>query len=130
MLSEKKSLVIVIDEFGGTAGLVTLEDLVEEIFGEIEDEHDKKRVMGRELPDGSFEFPGRAEISAINEDFGLDIKESEEYHTIAGYIIENLQALPKQGEVAIIGDLKFTILQMSTTRIELVKVEVMEDEEN
>ena len=86
--------------------------------------------MGRELPDGSFEFPGRAEISAINEDFGLDIKESEEYHTIAGYIIENLQALPKQGEVAIIGDLKFTILQMSTTRIELVKVEVMEDEEN
>ena len=129
MLSEKKSLVIVIDEFGGTAGLVTLEDLVEEIFGEIEDEHDKKRVMGRELPDGSFEFPGRAEISAINEDFGLDIKESEEYHTIAGYIIENLQALPKQGEVAIIGDLKFTILQMSTPRIELVKVEVVKNED-
>lgn len=123
MLSEKKSLVIVIDEFGGTAGLVTLEDLVEEIFGEIEDEHDKNRVMGRELPDGSFEFPGRVEITVVNEDFGLDIKESEEYHTLAGYIIENLQALPKQGDKFEINDLRFTILRMSTTRIELVKVE-------
>ncbi len=127
MLSEKKSLVIVIDEFGGTAGLVTLEDLVEEIFGEIEDEHDKNKVMGRELPDGTFEFPGRVEISVVNEDFGLDIKESEEYDTLAGYIIENLQALPKQGEVVEIGSLRFTILKMSTTRIELVKVEVIEN---
>ncbi|MDE6835663.1 MAG: hemolysin family protein, partial [Muribaculaceae bacterium] len=76
MLSEKKSLVIVIDEFGGTAGLVTLEDLVEEIFGDIEDEHDKKRILGRELSDGSYEFQGRIEISVVNEDFGLDIKES------------------------------------------------------
>ncbi|MDE5807148.1 MAG: hemolysin family protein [Muribaculaceae bacterium] len=127
MLQEKKSLVIVIDEFGGTAGLVTLEDLVEEIFGEIEDEHDKKRVMGREISEGVFEFPGRVEISVVNEDFGLDIKESEEYHTLAGYIIENLQALPKQGEVVELGGLRFTILKMSTTRIELVKVETIEN---
>ena len=83
--------------------------------------------MGRELPDGSFEFPGRVEISVVNEDFGLEIKESEEYHTLAGYIIENLQALPKQGEVVDIGNLRFTILKMSTTRIELVKVEVLEN---
>ena len=128
MLSEKRSLVIVIDEFGGTAGLVTLEDLVEEIFGEIEDEHDKNRVMGRELPDGSFEFPGRVEISVVNEDFGLDIKESEEYHTLAGYIIENLQALPKQGDCFDLNGLRFTILRMSTTRIELMKVECIAEE--
>lgn len=129
MLSEKKSLVIVIDEFGGTAGLVTLEDLVEEIFGEIEDEHDKMRVMGRELPDGSYEFPGRVEISVVNEDFGLDIRESEEYHTLAGYIIENSRALPKQGEKIDIDNLRFTILKMSTTRIELVRVDRLPDEE-
>lgn len=127
MLQEKKSLVIVIDEFGGTAGLVTLEDLVEEIFGEIEDEHDKNRIMGREISEGVFEFPGRVEISVVNEDFGLDIKESEEYHTLAGYIIENLQALPKQGEVVEISGMRFTILKMSTTRIELVKVEILEN---
>ena len=127
MLQEKKSLVIVIDEFGGTAGLVTLEDLVEEIFGEIEDEHDKNRIMGREISEGVFEFPGRVEISVVNEDFGLDIKESEEYHTLAGYIIENLQALPKQGEVVEISGMRFTILKMSTTRIELVKVETLEN---
>ncbi|MDE6716930.1 MAG: hemolysin family protein [Muribaculaceae bacterium] len=122
MLTEKRSLVIVIDEFGGTAGLVTLEDLVEEIFGEIEDEHDKKRVMGRELPDGSFEFPGRIEITTLNEDFGFDIKESEEYHTLAGYIIENLQALPKQGDSFELNGLRFIILRMSTTRIEEVRI--------
>ena len=131
MLTEKRSLVIVIDEFGGTAGLVTLEDLVEEIFGEIEDEHDKKRVMGRELPDGSFEFPGRIEITTLNEDFGFDIKESEEYHTLAGYIIENLQALPRQGDSFELNGLRFIILRMSTTRIEevrIVKEEKTEDE--
>lgn len=122
MLSEKRSLVIVVDEFGGTAGLVTLEDLVEEIFGDIEDEHDKNRVLGRCLSDGNWEFSGRMEITAINDDFGLDIKESEEYHTLAGYIIENIQALPKQGDSFRIDDLEFTILKMSNTRIELVKV--------
>ncbi|MDE7413184.1 MAG: hemolysin family protein [Muribaculaceae bacterium] len=126
MLAEKKSLVIVIDEFGGTAGLVTLEDLVEEIFGEIEDEHDKKRINGRRNPDGSYDFSGRMEIEAINEEFGLDLKESEEYHTLAGYIIENLQALPKQGQTFEINGLRFTIIRMSTTRIEEVKVEKVE----
>lgn len=128
MLGEKKSLVIVVDEFGGTAGLVTLEDLVEEIFGEIEDEHDRNRVMGRELPDGSWEFPGRVEITTMNEDFGFDIRESEEYHTLAGYIIENLQALPKPGDVFELDGLRFKILRMSTTRIELVKIRRIEEE--
>lgn len=97
MMSEKRTLAMVVDEFGGTSGLVTLEDIVEEIFGEIEDEHDVKRLVARELPDGAYEFSGRMEISAINEDFGLDIRESEEYHTLSGYILESLQALPRQG---------------------------------
>lgn len=123
MLNEKKSMTVVIDEFGGTAGLVTIEDMVEEIFGEIEDEHDRKRLVARTLGVNSYVFSGRVEVSAINEEFGLGIKESESYHTLAGYILDNLEALPVQGDSFIIGTLKFTIKKMSTTRIELVKVE-------
>ncbi len=122
MLSEKKSMAIVVDEFGGTAGLVTLEDLVEEIFGEIEDEHDKNRFLARRLPQGGYEFSGRAKIERINEEFGLGIPESDDYHTIAGYILESLEALPSQGDVFTIGDLRFEILRMSATRILLVGV--------
>ncbi|MDE7438571.1 MAG: hemolysin family protein [Muribaculaceae bacterium] len=122
MMSEKRTLAMVIDEFGGTAGLVTLEDIVEEIFGEIEDEHDVKRLVARKISDNVYEFSGRVEISAINEDFGLGIKESEDYHTISGYILESLQALPKQGDTFTIDDLTFTIEKMTTTRIELVKI--------
>ena len=122
MLAEKRSMAIVVDEFGGTAGLATLEDLVEEIFGEIEDEHDRKRLLAREVAPGEYEFSGRAEIENINEEFGLDLKESDTYHTLGGYILDNLGALPAQGDTFEIGDLKFDILRMSATRIELVKV--------
>lgn len=128
MLSEKRSMAIIVDEFGGTAGLATLEDLVEEIFGEIEDEHDRKRLLAREVAPGVYEFSGRAEIENINEEFGLDLKESETYHTLGGYILENLGVLPQQGETFEIGHLKFTIMRMATTRIEMVKVERVEEE--
>lgn len=122
MLAGKKSMVVVVDEFGGTAGICTLEDLVEEIFGEIEDEHDHHRLLARKLSDGSFEFSGRAEIEYINENFGLDIRESEDYNTIAGFILENLEALPGEGAVFQIDDLEFKVLRMSATRIELIHV--------
>lgn len=127
MMSEKRTLAIVVDEFGGTAGLVSLEDIVEEIFGEIEDEHDIRKLVARKLPDGGYEFSGRIEVSALNEDFGLDIKESEEYHTLSGYILESLQELPAQGDTFEIGDLRFTIEKMATARIELVKIEKIAD---
>lgn len=122
LMAEKKSMAVVIDEFGGTAGLVTLEDLVEEIFGEIEDEHDPQKSVARHLPDGSFEFSGRVEIERINEEFDFDLRESEDYHTLAGYILENLEALPAQGDVFTIDNIKFTIVKMSETRIELVNL--------
>lgn len=127
MMSEKRTLAIVVDEFGGTAGLVSLEDIVEEIFGEIEDEHDIRKLVARKLPDGGYEFSGRIEVSALNEDFGLDIKESEEYHTLSGYILESLQELPAQGDTFEIGDLRFTIEKMATARIELVRIEKIAD---
>lgn len=123
MMSEKRTLAMVVDEFGGISGLVTLEDIVEEIFGEIEDEHDVKRLVAREISEGVYEFSGRVEISTINEDFGLGIKESEEYHTLSGYILESLQELPHQGDSFEIDGLKFTVEKMATARIELVKIE-------
>ncbi len=128
MIAEKKSLCIVIDEFGGTSGLATLEDLVEEIFGEIEDEHDRQRQLFRKLPDGAYEISGRAEIAAVNEALGLDLKESEDYNTIAGYILHYTEALPAVGDSFEIADMKFTITKMSTTRIEEVKVEKILEE--
>lgn len=123
MMNQKRSMAIVVDEFGGTAGLVTLEDIVEEIFGEIEDEHDKDRLEAREVSPGVYEFSGRVEVNQANEDFGLDIKESEEYHTLAGFIMFNLGALPTQGETIEVGNMMITVLKMTTTKIELIRIE-------
>ena len=130
MRAEKRSLAIVVDEFGGTAGLVTLEDIVEEIFGEIEDEHDHRRLVARRIADDTFEFSGRVEVGYANEQFHLDIRESEDYQTIAGFIITSLEALPQQGDSIIIGNLRITILKMSTTRIELVKVQKLPENQD
>ncbi len=122
LLSEKKSMAIVIDEFGGTAGLVTLEDLVEEIFGDIEDEHDRKRLQSRKISDGVFDISGRMEISKINDTFNLEIPESDEYQTLAGYILYNLEAIPEEGETFILDGLQYTIIKKSAAKIELIRL--------
>ncbi|MCM1320006.1 MAG: hemolysin family protein [Muribaculaceae bacterium] len=126
LMAEKKSLAIVVDEFGGTAGLVTLEDLVEEIFGEIQDEHDRDNLIIRKISDNTYELSGRAEIEAINDQFHIDIKESEDYHTIAGFILENLEALPAPGDTFDIGHFHFRILRTSAAKIELVSLTIKE----
>lgn len=130
MIAEKRSMVIVVDEYGGTAGLATLEDLVEEIFGEIEDEHDRKNAWGRKLPDGTFEFSGRAEIEAINEEFGLDLKESDDYHTIAGYLLEHLGKMPEEGETYEIDGFVFCVTKMDAMKILQVTLRTREQEKN
>lgn len=122
MLAEKKSLAIVVDEFGGTSGLVTLEDLVEEIFGEIEDEHDKYRVTAREIAPGHYEFSGRAEIDDINERFHLSLKESDDYHTLAGLMLDNLEEMPEAGKEYEIDGLTMKVIKMTATKILLVDV--------
>lgn len=128
LLSEKRSMAVVVDEFGGTAGLVTLEDLVEEIFGDIQDEHDKNGVTANELAPGVYEFSGRIEVRTLRDDFRLDIPEDDEYQTLAGYIICKTGALPAQGEVIEIDDLTFTITTRSATRLDLIRVEEKNEE--
>lgn len=130
LMAEKRSIAIVVDEFGGTAGMVTLEDLVEEIFGDIYDEHDHSRLTGRRLPDGSYEFSGRAEIEAINEQFDLDLPESDEYQTLAGYILNATGTIPRQGSIVELQNLSFEILKKTATRLELIAVRIKSDEQN
>lgn len=126
MLAEKKSMVVVVDEFGGTSGIVTLEDLVEEIFGEIEDEHDTKLFTAKKLNDNTYVISGRMEIDRVNEMFDLDIPESDEYITVAGYILNHYQTFPKLNETVVIGRMEFKILKVTQTKIELVKLKVYE----
>lgn len=122
LLSEKRSVAIVVDEFGGTAGMVTLEDLMEEILGDIQDEHDRNTVTARALPDGSFEFSGRVEVDRLREQFGLDIPESDDYQTLAGYILNETGTIPAQGDEVHLGPYNFNIVRSSATKLELIKV--------
>ena len=117
LMQRKKSIAVVIDELGGTAGMVTLEDIVEELFGDIEDEHDRQKRVAKRLDDRTFVFSGRMEIDDINEKFGLTLPEDEDFMTIAGYILYHHPSIPSQGQVLEIGDLRFEILRSTSTKI-------------
>ena len=122
LLKEKRSMAIVVDEFGGTAGMVTLEDLVEEIFGDIEDEHDRRRLVSRKIDENTFEFSGRIEIEQVNETYHLDLPESDDYQTLAGLLMHHLGAIPAEGECVDIGNFKFTVLKKVGPRLELIRL--------
>lgn len=123
LLNEKKSMAIVVDEYGGTAGLVTVEDFVEEIFGEIEDEHDRSKIVMKEVNPGVYEVSGRAEIENVNETFGLKLDEDEDYHTIGGLVLHNSGELPAVGYSFTYEDCKLTVVKMSAAKIELVRIQ-------
>jgi CBS domain containing-hemolysin-like protein len=122
LLQEHKSIAVVIDEFGGTSGLISIEDIIEEIFGDIEDEHDTDNLIEKSLPNGEYVFSGRLEIEYLNEKYALNIAESDDYQTLAGYIINHLGRIPKANEVCNIPKYKANMLKVSNTRIELVKL--------
>lgn len=124
LMQEKKSLAVVVDEFGGTSGIVTLEDLVEEIFGEIEDEHDMKREVARKVSENEYLLSGRMEIDTLKEMFGLDLPESDDYVTIAGLILHYYQKFPKLNESIEYGKYTFKIVKATATKIELVRMKV------
>ena len=130
LLKEKKSMAIVVDEFGGTAGMITLEDLVEEIFGDIEDEHDRRKLVARKTGENSYEFSGRMEIERINEQFHLDLPESDDYQTIAGYIVNRLEMIPNQGEEHTIDRFTVSIAKKNGARLELITLKVNSEPED
>jgi len=117
-----KSIAVVVDEFGGTAGLVTIEDIIEEIFGEIDDEHDLNELVEKKISDKEYIFSGRIEVSHINEVYELNIPESDEYETIAGFILHYHQSIPKAGEIVKIENFEFKILRVNKTRIDLIRL--------
>lgn len=124
LMQDKKSLAVVVDEFGGTSGIVTLEDLVEEIFGEIEDEHDIKSYVAKKISDNEYLLSGRMEIDTLNEKFSLELPESDDYVTIAGFILHFYQKFPKLNETIEIEKYTFKIIKVTATKIELVRMKV------
>lgn len=127
-LQQKKSLGIVVDEYGGTSGLVSLEDIVEEIFGDIEDEHDSKKYTAKETAPNEYVLSARLEIDKINEMFNLDLPENDEYVTLGGLILHHYQSFPKLNEIVNIGKFECKILKSTMTKIELVKLKVNESQ--
>ena len=119
------SVAVVIDEFGGTAGIISLEDVLEEIFGEIDDEHDTSDMVERQVAENEYVFSSRLEVKYLNEKYGLGIEESDEYETLAGYIISNENGIPPTGAEVSIGNKLIRILKSSSSRIELVKVRLL-----
>ncbi|MBQ6379714.1 MAG: HlyC/CorC family transporter [Prevotella sp.] len=126
LMQQKRSLAIVVDEFGGTSGLVSLEDIMEEITGEIEDEHDNSRHVAKQTGDHEYVLSARLEIGKINEEFGLSLPESDEYMTLGGLILHEYQSFPKLNEIVKIGEFEFKILKNTATKIELVRLKVTE----
>ena len=126
LMQEKRSLAIVVDEFGGTSGLVSLEDIMEEITGEIEDEHDNSKHVAKQVGDHEYVLSARLEIEKINEQFDLSLPESDEYMTLGGLILHEYQSFPKLNEVVRIREFEFKILKNTATKIELVRLKVIE----
>ncbi|MEL6659068.1 MAG: hemolysin family protein [Bacteroidota bacterium] len=128
LIKENMSIACVFDEFGGISGIITLEDILEEIFGEIEDEHDQEDRIEDTIAPGVFLFSGRFEIDYLNEKYGLFLPEGD-YHTLSGYLVTTTEDIPEQGEVLELGDYRFHIELVSNTRIETVKIEELKKED-
>lgn len=131
LMEQKKSIAAVIDEFGGTAGVITMEDLFEEIIGDIEDEHDHLQLVQRQISDNEWELSGRLEVAKINEELDLGLPESEEYLTLAGLVLHQLQTFPKEGDAVMLEDehIRMVVLKSSATKIELIKLTNLPSEE-
>lgn len=128
LIKKRKSIAVVIDEYGGTSGMMTVEDIVEEVFGEIEDEHDAVVLVEEELAENKYKFSARLEVDYINETYKLNLPEEENYETLGGWIVNHTEEIPEQGGTLYIKPYKVTILEVSNTKIELVELEVLEED--
>ncbi|MCG9794111.1 hemolysin family protein [Flavobacterium algicola] len=127
LTKKRKSVAVVLDEYGGTSGIITIEDIVEELFGEIEDEHDlDEELIELELEEGGFMFSTRFDVEYLNQNYKLNIPESDSYGTLGGYIVDHTKDIPQKGEVIDIGDYHFVIEESTNKKIELVKMTLKE----
>ncbi|WP_417442952.1 hemolysin family protein [Joostella sp.] len=128
LIKKRKSIAVVLDEYGGTSGIMTVEDIVEELFGEIEDEHDSVELIEEQLNEREYKFSARLEVDYLNEEYKLDLPEGENYETLGGLIVSYLGEIPSKEEVVNIEEYQFTILEVSNTKIDLVSLKLREDD--
>jgi CBS domain containing-hemolysin-like protein len=128
LIKKRKSIAIVLDEYGGTSGLMTVEDIVEELFGEIEDEHDTVILKEEKTDADTFEFSARLEVDYINETYKLNLPEEENYETLGGLIVDKTEGIPLQNDIVKIDKFQFTILEVSNTKIDLVELKIIVDD--
>jgi len=128
LTKKRKSMAVVIDEYGGTAGIMTIEDIVEELFGEIEDEHDSVALIEERIGDRHFKFSARTEVDYINETYKLELPESENYETLGGLIVHETEEIPQVNDTIIIDTYKFKVLEVSSTKIDVVELEVITED--
>ena len=128
LIKKRKSIAIVLDEYGGTSGMMTVEDIVEELFGEIEDEHDTIVLTEEKIDDNTFAFSARLDVDYINETYKLNLPEGENYETLGGLIVDYTEEIPLQNDIVIMEQFRFTILEVSNTKIEMVELKVIEED--
>lgn len=128
LMKKRKSVAIVVDEYGGTSGMITVEDIVEELFGEIEDEHDSQEFLEKKISENEFNFSARLEVDYLNEEYDLNIPKSEAYETLGGFIIEHLESIPKENEVVDIECFEIRVIQMSSAKIEEVSLKIINED--
>ncbi|MFC4095147.1 hemolysin family protein [Euzebyella saccharophila] len=126
LTKKRKSIAVVLDEYGGTSGIMTVEDIVEELFGEIEDEHDTTDLIEEVLEDNSFKFSARLEVDYLNETYKLELPKSDEYETLGGFIVNQKGEIPEKDSEIQLGNFSFKILEVSNTKIDLVALELVE----
>lgn len=130
LMKKRKSIAVVVDEYGGTSGMITVEDVVEELFGEIEDEHDVQELTDQIISKKEFKFSARLEIDYLNEEYNLNIPKEEAYETLGGFIIDHTENIPEKGEVLEILDYEITILGVSSSKIEEISLKILDREQN
>lgn len=128
LIKKRKSVAVVVDEYGGTSGMITVEDIVEELFGEIEDEHDVQEFIEEKINENEFIFSARLEVDYLNEEHDLEIPKSEAYETLGGFIIDHTENIPMEGEVIEIEGFEIEILKMSGAKIEEVNLKISDDD--